>query len=177
MRLRTSTLSHRRVNRPTRQSAPGLPLRTDTHVPYAVGVDEREVDRAAWAKLIDQLILSKSRGNKAAFARLVGVTDKTITRWLAHSAAVSEESVRQVARACDINAMDALISIGYYDRADIDSPLDEGEKAIMSAPVPDAIRQRMLARYRARMEEARQRVLAETEDDLRWEQERQRDVG
>jgi hypothetical protein len=55
--------------------------------------------------------------------------------------------------------------------------LDENERLIMEAPFPMPLRERMLTRYRRRLDEAHQRLLVETEDDLRWAEEQQRNAG
>lgn len=153
----------------------------DIHVPYADAVTARKVDRAAWAEAVEQLVLERDRGNKAAFGRRVGVDSKTVGRWIQQFGDVSEESVRQVARSCGINAMELLVRVGYYDGAEVGAQLDAGERDILETVerlgLPDKIRDRMLARYRARMDEGRRRALDEVKADLEWAAEQQRDIG
>ncbi|MGJ3223794.1 helix-turn-helix domain-containing protein [Micromonospora aurantiaca (nom. illeg.)] len=91
----------------------------------------REIDRHAWAQAVGQLVRTKARGNQTQFAALVGVTARTVYRWMNREAAVSEESVRAVARAVDINPMELLVRIGYY------TP-DEAQAAEMGFPAPVA---------------------------------------
>lgn len=66
-------------------------------------------------------------------------------------------------------------------------PQDDGEQRLLAKldqvaervgkAVPAKVRDRMLTRYRARMNEARERTLADLESDLEWVTEQQRDVG
>lgn len=87
---------------------------TDTRVLYALPVSEPNVDREAWATLIADLIQREAGGNKAAFARLVGLkTVKTLDRWLAEAVNVRAETVSQVARALNLPAFELLAKVGY----------------------------------------------------------------
>jgi hypothetical protein len=57
---------------------------------------------------------------------------------------------------------------------------DDTERDIMDSPLPLGLRLRLIDRYRDRKDEALRRAAAETQDDLRWnqeQQEQQRDVG
>lgn len=95
-------------------------LYLDTHVGYSHDVSEPTVNREAWAHEIARLIQDEARGNKSEFARLVGVRSvKTVDRWLARTVNVSEESVRQVARALNLPVADLLIKVGLLDPADL----------------------------------------------------------
>lgn len=89
---------------------------TDTHVRYHRFVSEVKVDRDAWATVIADLIREETRGNKAAFARKIGVkTVKTVDRWLAKEVNVSAESVRSVARALGLSDLELLRKVGYVE--------------------------------------------------------------
>lgn len=161
----------------SRQTGPDVALRPDMRVPYAVAVGEPEVNREAWAATVRKLTGERERGNQAAFSRAVGVDVKTVGRWLRCLVDVSEESVRQVARTYDLNPIKLLVEVGYYDHMDVGGPLDEGERQIMAMNVPENIRERMLARYRRRMEQAQTRAIADIEadlEDLGWMEEQQR---
>lgn len=84
-----------------------------------------EVDRAEWAKIVQDLLDEFTRGKKATFARRVGVDPKTIDHWLNGQVRVSEESIRNVAKATDRNAMELLIQVGYYQADDLPRPTHE----------------------------------------------------
>jgi DNA-binding transcriptional regulator YdaS (Cro superfamily) len=75
---------------------------------------QREINRQAWADEVQRLIRVHARGNQTQFAAMVGVTARTVHRWLNQQAAVSEESVRSVAEAVGVSAMELLVRIGYY---------------------------------------------------------------
>src|SRR5687768_6627020 len=100
LRKRRQTKS---TNRPTPPlaliSRTGMSVGSGMHVGYSHDVSERRVDRDAWADLVGKLVTGRTRGNKSAFARTVGVTARTLDRWLAGEVNVSEASVRAVARA------------------------------------------------------------------------------
>lgn len=86
---------------------------------YSACVTEVGIDRAAWAALVADLIDRETRGKKAAFSRLIGVSTRTLDRWLAQEVDVSEESVRSVARATGHSAMDLLVRVGYYHQHEV----------------------------------------------------------
>jgi hypothetical protein len=114
----------------TNRSTPLLPvtLRTlpspklDVRVRYSPGVSERKIDRAAWAALLVPLILSEAGGNKSKFCRTIGVSTRTLDRWLDMQVDVSEQSVRDVARALNRSAAEFLVRIGYYRHAELNPP-------------------------------------------------------
>lgn len=93
--------------------------RWDTHVLYAGGVPGAQINREEWAALIADLLHSETAGNKTKFAELVGVDRKTIARWLAREVAVSEESVRELARALRLQPAEILVRVGYYEAREI----------------------------------------------------------
>lgn len=107
------------------------------HVGYSPGMAERRIDRDAWAKVVQGFVDAASRGNKSAFARRVGMTTKTIDRWLAGSVDVSEQSVRVVAEALGQNPMDLLVLLGYYRPDEIvatpPAPIDPREDPVIKA--------------------------------------------
>src|SRR5882672_5461271 len=84
----------------------GASVSRDTHVAYSLAV----VDRDAWARELEVLIQQESRGNKAAFARRIGLANvRSLDRWLNKTVNVSEEMVRQIAQALNIPVMDLLV--------------------------------------------------------------------
>lgn len=126
----------------------------DLHVRYDAGVGERSVDRKAWAAVISQLVTEETGGNRSRFAALVGVTYKTVTRWLKGETDVSEESVRQVARAVHVPPAELLVRVGYYKPEElaqsqpVETEDDPAMRVIMEADVPPRVKQRMIERLR-----------------------------
>jgi transcriptional regulator with XRE-family HTH domain len=114
-RARRKALSRGRLSGPVLITMRGR--RSGSRSLYHQAVADRPIDRQAWAQLVADLIASETGGNKAAFARRVGVDPKTINHWLAGNVDVSEASVRRVADALGRRPLDLLVAVGYY-RAD-----------------------------------------------------------
>lgn len=143
------------------------------HVRYDQAVGERRIDRDAWADVVAQLIAQETGGNTSRFAQLVGVTYRTVRRWLTKGGDVSEESVRQVARAVHIPTAELLLRVGFYDAADLatggeitpaDARDDPALQIILEADVPPRVKQRMIQRLQQlRAQEAERQA-----DDVRW---------
>lgn len=175
LRKRNRTKS---TNRPTPPLLPELgvtmrrcgALGSGTHARYAESVGDRKINREAWAQLVGDLIDSEARGKKAAFARLVGVDPKTVYRWLNKETDVSEESVRDVARALKRSAMELLFAVGYYSERDIATPQpidmshDPAMRVIMEADLPGRVKRRMIER----LQELRRRDAERQVDEVRW---------
>ncbi|MFI2650170.1 hypothetical protein [Micromonospora fulviviridis] len=142
---------------------------------------EGSINREAWATVVSQLIAeetgtpAKPEGNKSRFAELVGVTYKTVLRWTQGASDVSEDSVRQVARALHISPLTLLVQVGYYTDADLGAaasvvtpaPLDKDDpalRAILDADVPPRVKQRMIER----LQELRARDVERQVDEVRW---------
>lgn len=149
------------------------PLRRDTNVHYAGDVSVRKINREAWAAEIKRLILEEAAGNRSRFAALIGVSYKTVGRWLDCTVDVSEDSVRQVARELRINAMDLLVRVGYYQPSDIqptaaptpaEIEADPALRVIEDAAVPPRVK----ARMRERLYELRAQRAAAEVDEVRW---------
>lgn len=145
------------------------------HVAYPLAVSERKVDRDAWAHEITLLIEQEAKGNKSAFARRAGIASvRNIDRWLAREVNVSEESVRQVARALNLPVLELLIKVGYYraeELPDIPTPQllagdEEAERVAALADefgAPPSLKRELLDHLaKQRAEHERQR-LAEIE--------------
>ncbi|MEV4846100.1 hypothetical protein AB0K20_23145 [Micromonospora matsumotoense] len=142
---------------------------------------EGGVDREAWARVVSDLIAQETgtpampKGNKSRFASLAGVTYKTVLRWTQKKSDVSEDSVRQVARALHISPLELLVRVGYYTGDDLNaatqatSPtrIDRADPAlqvILEADVPPRVQQRMIQRLEAlRARDAERHV-----DEVRW---------
>ncbi|WP_091086252.1 helix-turn-helix domain-containing protein [Micromonospora nigra] len=133
---------------------------------------ERTVDREAWAAVVTQLIRDEANGNTSAFAKLVGVTYKTVRRWLTKTTDVSDDSLRQVARALHIKPADLLVRVGLYDAAEIATASatpqiaadDPAMRVILEADVPPRVQQRMIQR----LQELRARDAERHVDEVRW---------
>lgn len=86
----------------------------DIHVRYRDEVADRaNIDRAAWAALIAQLIDTTADGNQTKFATTVKVTPRTVSRWLNQEVSVNSDNVRDVARLLGHNPTDMLVQVGY----------------------------------------------------------------
>lgn len=93
------------------------------HVGYSLGMPGGRIDREAWARELAALITRfdpggpKGVGNKSAFSRRIGITTRTIDRWLACQVDVSAESVRAVAEALGLPSQERaelLAKIGFW---------------------------------------------------------------
>ncbi len=149
------------------------PLRRDTNVRYAGDMSARRINREAWAAEVQQLITEETAGNRSRFAVLVGMSYKTVGRWLDCSVDVSEDSVRQVARALGINALDLLIRVGYYQPSDIQPAAppvaaevadDPALSAILETDLPPRYKARMIQRLTELRAEQRRREV----DEVQW---------
>lgn len=128
-------------------------------VRYGVGVDDRpnSIDRAAWAETVQDLINTVSKGNQAEFGRIVGVSARTINRWLTQDVDVAVDNVRAVARATRVRPTDLLVRVGYLTADEVNAgpnpPLDPDVRrwmAILADPgVPFA--QKALMREQMRI--------------------------
>lgn len=115
------------------------PLGSGIHARYAVAVaGDRTVNRAAWAEVVQELLDRETKGKKLPLARLIGVDATTVSRWLRQGVAVSEESVRAVARAFDRPPVELLVRVGYYHPDEFAPP-----------PAPDPDDDRVIQHIRA----------------------------
>lgn len=97
-----------------------------------------EVNRGEWACIVRDLLAERTKGKKAPFARLVGVDPSTVDNWLDQKGDVAEASVRKVARAFDLSAIELLIRVGLYARSEIPPTLapeavDEEQRRVLDA--------------------------------------------
>lgn len=144
-------------------------LGSGSHARYPLGVGDRNINRDAWARLVDRLVTDEARGKKAAFARIVGVDPRTISRWINSEVDVSEESVREVARRLNRSPMDLLVKVGYYAITDLPATPQPEERdpaleQILTAPVSDQMKMKMIERLRATREAQAVREV----DEVRW---------
>lgn len=99
------------------------PIGAGVHARYPLGVTaDGGIDREAWAQLVARLIRAETGGKIAPFARQVGFDARTVDRWLRQDVAVTEESIRKVARALKLPPIDLLVQIGYYRADEINPP-------------------------------------------------------
>lgn len=92
------------------------------HVGYSLGMPGGRIDREAWAHELTDLIARfdpgpRGDGNKSAFSRRIGLTTRTIDRWLSCQVDVSSDSVRAVAEALCLPARERaelLAKIGFF---------------------------------------------------------------
>ncbi|HEX6968737.1 MAG TPA: helix-turn-helix transcriptional regulator [Micromonosporaceae bacterium] len=133
---------------------------------------ERTVDREAWARLVAELIDTEAGGNTTQFAKLVGVTYKTVRRWILQETTVSEESIRGVADALHINPGELLVRVGLYQPDELTPPAAPAPSAaddpalaeILEADVPPRVKQRMIQRLQQLRAQEQQRQV----DEVRW---------
>lgn len=96
-------------------------MRPDTHVLYHALV-AGAVDRAEWAKFINELLDETPKRNKAALSRRIDFRERTIDRWLRGENDVDEASVRQVAGRTGRKPMELLIRVGIYSHDEMPEP-------------------------------------------------------
>lgn len=146
---------------------------SDTCVIYAVPVAgrEREINREEWSRVVLELLEAEAGGNRTRLAELIGVDYQTIRRWIIGKNAVSEESVRQVARAFKLSAIDLLVRVGYYQPGELISapePVDAADDDLLTeidaAKVPPSVK-RELRQYVEDQRVAFEKQLAE---NVRW---------
>jgi len=130
------------------------------------------IDRKAWAELLAELVQRESGGNVTAFATAVGMDRRTVTRWRRAEVAVSEESVRAVARALGLNVADVLVRLGYYRQEDLPAePIAErlvaeddiAIRTIRESDVPMSLKRELIAAMLERRREHEAQRLAEVE--------------
>lgn len=134
---------------------------------------ERRVDREEWAKVLSQLIAEEAAGNKSAFARMAGTTYRTVVRWLNQEVDVSEDKVREIARALRIRPIDLLVRVGYYQPGELERPERPTPDEVAADPALRVIEEsdfppRVKARMRQRLAELRAQRAAAEMDEVRW---------
>lgn len=162
----------------TCENATVTPIHPGARARYAVPVADGQVDRAAWARIVEELIAAQTRGKIAPFARKVGVDPRTVSRWLAAEVNVSEESIREVARKTDQSPIQLLVEVGYYSHAETTpasqaDERDEEVELILRAPVDQRTKELALEQLHImRMRDQQRRM-----EDLEFLLRQQRDVG
>lgn len=140
-----------------------MPLGAGAHARYPLGVDERTVDRAAWAAVLTDLINTETRGKKATFAKKVNVDPRTVARWLDQDNDVSEASVRSVARHLGRSPVELLVKAGFYTEDDFGQAAvlaevaDEEEQRILALDIAEEVKVALIERLREMQEADRVR--------------------
>lgn len=132
------------------------------HALYPSGVSERKIDRAAWAKVLLELLHAETRGKIAPFARKVSVDPRTVRHWLDQTVDVSEESVRKVAQGTKRSPMDLLVKVGYYSSTDVSPAPDTLDAEIDLVRTDDRLSPEVKKRVLDHITERRQRDLEDT---------------
>jgi hypothetical protein len=92
-----------------------------THVAYSLAMLGGKIDRGAWAREVDALVVRfdpgpRGDGNRSAFARRIGMTRQTLTRWATRATDISPESARQVLDKLSLpqrEQIELLTRVGY----------------------------------------------------------------
>jgi hypothetical protein len=147
------------------------------------------VDRDAWARVVREILdqeaapavpggKPRTHGAKTRFATKVGIAVRTVDSWLRTEVDVKEASVKAVADAYELNAINLLIRVGFYTREEIpggltNEQIDEEQRAVLEI---DDLDDRVKVRILQALEEMRQddeRILDEQRTrDRRRRQER-----
>jgi transcriptional regulator with XRE-family HTH domain len=140
--------------------------------PQLVAAAAREIDRAEWSRVILELLDAEAGGNRTRLAEMVGVTYLTIKRWIDGSHSVSEDSVRAVARAFNMSAIDLLIRVGYYQVDELNAPgpaaassSDEIGALIQASPITPSEKRELNKQVAVKRAEAEAALKADVE---RW---------
>ncbi|TWG21017.1 hypothetical protein FHX34_103546 [Actinoplanes teichomyceticus] len=120
-----------------------MPQCRGTHVTYSLAMPMGPIDREAWAREVQQLIVRfdpgpKGTGNKSAFARRVKVTTRTIERWIAQENDVKVETVRALLTALNLSRQESVELLGRIG-------FHLGGSPVMPDPDSDPVIQRIKA--------------------------------
>lgn len=100
-----------------------------------------EIDRAAWAQLLQELLGAAGLTPEQASFRNrgpVSVSDRTMYRWLAQEHGVSAARVRDVSRELGYKPVEALVRVGFITREE--AQLTRAPAAV-APPLPPPLRQ------------------------------------
>lgn len=99
-----------------------------------------EIDRAAWAQLLSELLAAANMTPEQASYETGGpvqVSWRSMRRWLTQDHGVSAARVRDVCRAFNYPIMDALVRVGFITR---DEARLEREPVAVAPPLPPPLR-------------------------------------
>lgn len=112
-----------------------------------------DVNRDAWAAVVQRILDTECRGNKSAFARRViidgrAINPRTVYAWLGGEMAASEKSVRAVAEGFGLNPIDLLVEVGVYSAEHLPRPTREQMNAerqrVLDSGLPDDVQVEIL---------------------------------
>ncbi|MFC6017755.1 hypothetical protein ACFP2T_16260 [Plantactinospora solaniradicis] len=133
-----------------------------------------EVNRAAWAEVVQELLRTSASNNKSELARKLDVSSKTIDRWLDQTYAVKEANVRRAARVFHLDLGELFQRVGYYSADEVRSlpatdPDADAVTLIKQSGLPEEVQQDLLAELRtmAQDDTARRRKFVDTALRLR----------
>lgn len=134
-------------------------------VPYPSPMGDGQSAAEDWPTYLKRMT-SRSGWSVARLAREAGIHRATIFGWISGDSGVMVANVIAIARALGDDPANALLAAGAVDPPNADE--DANVRLIMEAPVTEEVRQRMLARYRARLAAARTALAADMAEDLKW---------
>lgn len=145
-------------------------LYPDMRVRYSLPMAARDTDRAAWAAEVARLIHEEAAGNKSEFARLVGITYKTVNRWLSSQVDVDVASIFQIAEKLHRNPVPMLVKVGHLSSEYAPQPAAEptdGDPvidAILESDLPNRKKYALIQRINAQRAQQAEREWA----DVQW---------
>lgn len=128
-----------------------------------------EVNRDAWAAVVQRILDAECKNNKSAFARKVivdgrAINPRTVYAWLSGEMAASEKSVRAVAEGFGLNPLDLLVEVGVYSAEHLPQisheQMDEERRRVLDSDFSEAVKAKILMEL-DRMEEEDERMLAQ----------------
>lgn len=134
---------------------PGWQLRKETRSRYDHLVATGEVNREAWAEVVQELLAAEAEaqnrkhGSKTRFAAKASVSVRTVDTWLRRDVDVKESSVRAVAEAYGRDLMELLIRVGFYaieqmPHRPTDEEIDDEQRQVLESDLPDETKARIL---------------------------------
>jgi len=134
---------------------PGWQLRKETRSRYDHLVATDEVNREAWAEVVQELLVAetkaqnKKHGSKTRFASKSGVSVRTVDTWLRQEVDVKESNVRAVAEAYGVDLMELLIRVGFYAVEQMpyrptDEEIDDEQRQVLDSDLDDEYKAELL---------------------------------
>lgn len=128
-----------------------------------------DVNRDAWATVVQRILDEECKGNKSAFARRVivdgrAINPRTVYAWLSGEMAASEKSVRAVAEGFSLNPIELLVEVGVYTPDQMlrirHEEMDEERQAVIDDPGFDDVQREYILKELDRMEEEDEAAIA-----------------
>lgn len=119
----------------------GWTLRREVNFRYDLAMSG-EVDRAAWARVVQRLLDDQCKGNKSAFARKVivdgrAINPRTVYAWLAQDMTVRDSTVRAVAAGFGLNPIHLLAEVGVYPTEELHEQMNEERRRVLDSDLDD----------------------------------------